>query len=199
MRCLIRSRTSSNSSPPRQRHKTLDTLVAMLLALAALHPVLLIVEDLHWVDPTTVEWLRLVVDQAPTSALCVLLTCRPEFQPPWGFRAHVTSLTLTRLSQTQAEAMLTRVAGGKALPAEVSQQIVARTDGVPLFVEELTKMVLESGLLQEREDGYELAGPLPPLAIPATLHDSLMARLDRLAAVKDVAQLGATPGTDVSL
>ncbi|MFL5589236.1 MAG: AAA family ATPase [Ktedonobacteraceae bacterium] len=185
-------------SPQRQRQQTLDTLVAILLVLAAQHPVLLIVEDLHWVDPTTVEWLHLVVDQVPTTALCLLLTYRPEFQPPWGFRAHVTPLTLTRLPQTQAEAMLTRIAGCKALPAELRQQIVVRTDGVPLFVEELTKMVLESGLLQEREDRYELAGPLPPLAIPTTLQDSLTARLDRLAGVKMVAQLGAVLGREFS-
>ena len=185
-------------SPQRQRQQTLDTLVAILLALAAQQPVLLIVEDLHWVDPTTVEWLHLVVDQAPTTALCLLLTYRPEFQPPWGFRAHVTPLTLTRLPQTQTEAMLMRVAGSKALPTELRQQIMVRTDGVPLFVEELTKMVLESGLLQEREDRYELVGPLPPLAIPTTLQDSLTARLDRLAGVKMVAQLGAVLGREFS-
>ena len=127
-----------------------------------------------------------------------LLTCRPEFRPPWGFRAHLTPITLNRLPRTQVAVMVERVVGGKALPAEVHQQVVARTDGVPLFVEELTRMVLESGLLREREDHYELTGPLPPLAIPTTLHDSLMARLDRLAAVKEVAQLGATLGRTFS-
>jgi predicted ATPase len=113
---------------------------------------------------------------------------------PWGFRAHLTPLTLTRLPRPQVAQLIGRVAGGKALPPEVVGQIVTKTDGVPLFVEELTKMVLESGLLRQGEERYELTGPLPPLAIPATLHDSLMARLDRLGTVKDVAQLGATIG-----
>jgi TOMM system kinase/cyclase fusion protein len=181
-------------TPQRQKQKTLDAIVALLLALAAEQPVLLIVEDVHWIDPSTLEFLTLLIDQGPTARLLTLLTCRPEFHAPWGFRAHLTPLTLTRLPRPQAAQMSVRVAGGKALPPEVVQQIVAKTDGVPLFVEELTKTVLESGLLREREDQYELMGPLPPLAIPATLHDSLMARLDRLATVKDVAQLGATIG-----
>ena len=155
---------------------------------------LLIVEDLHWIDPSTLEFLTLLIDQGPTARLLTLLTCRPEFQTPWGFRAHLTPLTLSRLPRPQATQMTVRVTGGKALPSEVVEQIVTKTDGVPLFVEELTKMVLESGLLREGEERYELTGPLPPLAIPATLHDSLMARLDRLATVKDVAQLGATIG-----
>jgi predicted ATPase len=126
------------------------------------------------------------------------LTCRPDFSPPWTGRAHVTQVTLNRLPHRQAAEMTDRVAHGKALPPEVVEQVVAKTDGVPLFVEELTKMVLESGLLQERAERYELAGPLPPLAIPTTLHDSLMARLDRLATVKALAQLGATLGREFS-
>src|SRR5205823_10510830 len=112
--------------------------------------------------------------------------------PPWTGRSHLTQVTLPRLSRPQATEMTDRVAHGKALPVEVVEQVVAKTDGVPLFVEELTKMVLESGLLQEREERYELIGPLPPLAISTTLHDSLMARLDRLSAVKGLAQSGAT-------
>ena len=181
-------------TPQRQRQKTLDALLAWLLAEATRQPVLFIVEDLHWIDPSTLEFLTLLIDQGPTARLLTLLTCRPEFHPPWGFRAHLTPLTLNRLPRPQATQMIGRVTGGKALPPEVVEQIVTKTDGVPLFVEELTKMVLESGLLREGEERYELTGPLPPLAIPATLHDSLMARLDRLATVKDVAQLGATIG-----
>src|SRR5918995_195089 len=111
-------------------------------------------------------------------------------------RAHLTQVTLNRLPRRQAAELTGRVAHGKALPAEVVEQVVAKTDGVPLFVEELTKMVLESGLLREREARYDLTGPLPPLAIPTTLHDSLMARLDRLAAVKGLAQLGAPWGAN---
>jgi TOMM system kinase/cyclase fusion protein len=183
-----------NLTPQRQKQQTLEAIVALLLALAAEQPVLFIIEDVHWIDPSTLEFLTLLIDQGPTARLLTLLTCRPEFHAPWGFRAHLTPLTLTRLPRTQVAQMSVRVAGGKALPPEVVEQIVAKTDGVPLFVEELTKTVLESGLLREGEDHYELTGPLPPLAIPATLHDSLMARLDRLATVKDVVQLGATIG-----
>src|SRR3989454_8543254 len=153
-----------------------------------------LMEDLHWVDPSTLEFLSLLVDQGPTARILTLFTFRPDFPPPWTGRSHLTQLTLHRLTRRQAVEMIGRVAHHKTLPAEVVEQVVAKTDGVPLFVEELTKMVLESGLLQEREERYELTGPLPPLAIPATLHDSLMARLDRLAAVKGLAQLGATLG-----
>ena len=181
-------------TPQRQKQKTLEAVLTVLLTLAEQQPVLFIMEDLHWVDPSTLEWLSLLVDQGPTARIFTLLTCRPEFPLPWSARSHLTQFTLSRLPHTQVEVMVERVAGGKVLPAEVRQQVVARTDGVPLFVEELTRMVLESGLLREREDHYELTGPLPPLAIPTTLHDSLMARLDRLAAVKEVAQLGATLG-----
>ena len=155
-------------------------------------------EDLHWVDPTTLELLTLLVDQGPTARILALWTFRPDFSPPWTGRSHLTQVTLPRLPRRQATEMTGRVAHGKALPAEVVAQVVAKTDGVPLFVEELTKMVLESGLLQEREERYELTGPLPPLAIPTTLHDSLMARLDRLATVKSLAQLGATLGREFS-
>jgi class 3 adenylate cyclase len=181
-------------SPQRQRQKTQEAVLTVLLALASQQPLLLIVEDLHWIDPSTLELLSLLIDQVPTARMFALLTCRPEFRSPWPLRSHLTQLMLSRLPRSQVEVMVDHVAGGKALPPEVHQQVVAKTDGVPLFVEELTKMVLESGLLREREDHYELTGPLPPLAIPATLHDSLMARLDRLATVKEVAQLGAILG-----
>jgi predicted ATPase len=181
-------------TPQRQRQKTLEAVLAWLLTEATRQPVLFIVEDLHWIDPSTLEFLSLLIDQGPTACLLTLLTCRPEFPVPWGVRSHLTPLTLNRLPQPQIPQMIGRVAGGKALPPEVVAQIVAKTDGVPLFVEELTKTVLESGLLREREAHYDLTGPLPSLAIPATLHDALMARLDRLATVKAVAQLGATIG-----
>jgi TOMM system kinase/cyclase fusion protein len=183
-------------SPARQKQQTLRALLTILLRIAAQQPVLFVMEDLHWVDPSTLEFLSLLVDQGPTARLLTLLTFRPDFTPPWTGRAHLTQLTLPRLPRRQAVEMTGRVAHGKALPAEVIEQVVAKTDGVPLFVEELTKMVLESGLLQAREEGYALTGPLPPLAIPTTLHDSLMARLDRLATVKGLAQLGATLGRE---
>jgi TOMM system kinase/cyclase fusion protein len=183
-------------SPEQQKQKTLQALLTTLLRIAAQQPVLFVMEDLHWVDPSTLEFLSLLVDQGPTARILTLLTFRPDFSSPWTGRSHLTQVTLNRLPRRQATEMTGLVAHGKALPAEVVEQVVAKTDGVPLFVEELTKMVLESGLLQEREERYELTGPLPPLAIPTTLHDSLMARLDRLAAVKGMAQLGATLGRE---
>ncbi len=185
-------------SPEQQKQQTLHALLTILLRIAAQQPVLFVMEDLHWVDPTTLELLSLLVDQGPTARILALFTCRPDFSPPWTGRSHLTQITLPRLPRHQAAEMIGRVAHRKTLPAEVLEQVVAKTDGVPLFVEELTKMVLESGLLQEREERYALTGPLPPLAIPATLHDSLMARLDRLATVKSLAQLGSTLGREFS-
>jgi predicted ATPase len=135
-----------------------------------------------------------VLDPVPIARILTLLTCRPEFHPSWASRSHLTQVTLTRLGHAQVEAMISSLTGGKALPAVVAEKIVAKTDGVPLFVEELVKMILESGLVREDGDHYVLTGPPPHLAIPSTLHDSLMARLDRLATVKAVAQLGATIG-----
>ncbi len=185
-------------SPGQQKQKTLQALLTTLLRIAAQQPVLFVMEDLHWVDPTTLEFLSLLVDQGPTARILALLTFRPDFSPPWTGRSHLTQVMLPRLPRRQAAEMATRVAHRKTLPAEVLAQVVAKTDGVPLFIEELTKMVLESGFLQEREERYDLRGPLPPLAIPATLHDSLMARLDRLATVKGLAQLGAALGREFS-
>src|SRR5438270_6450347 len=146
------------------------------MRIAAQQPVLFVMEDLHWVDPSTLEFLSLLVDQGPTVRILALFTFRPDFSPPWTGRSHLAQVTLARLLRHQATEMTGQVARGKVLPAEVMDQVVAKTDGVPLFVEELTKMVLESGLLQEQENRYVLTGPLPPLAIPTTLHDSLMAR-----------------------
>src|SRR5262249_5654477 len=180
--------------PQRQRQQTLEALLAWLAAAARRQPVLVIVEDLHWIDPSTLELLSLLIDQVASVRLCLVLTARPEFHPPWAMVAHLTALTLRRFAPTQVTRLATHVAGNKALPPTVLAEIVRKTDGVPLFVEELTKVVLESGLLQEQEERYDLTGSLPPLAIPATLHDALMARLDRLAAAKLVAQLGAVIG-----
>ena len=151
-------------SPEQQKQKTLQALLTILLRTAAQQPVLFVMEDLHWVDPSTQELLSLLVDQGPTARILALLTFRPDFSPPWTGRAHLTQVTLNRLPRRQAAEMTSQVVHGKMLPNEVVEQVVAKTDGVPLFVEELTKMVLESGLLQEREEDYELRGPLPPLA-----------------------------------
>src|SRR5262249_6230920 len=130
-------------SPQRQRQKTLETIVAILLELAEHQPVLFILEDLHWTDPTTLELLGLLVEQVPTAVIYTLLTCRPHFQPAWHHRSYLTEITVNRLSPTQVEQIVTGVTDGKTLPAEVLQQIIAKTDGVPLLFEELTKSLLE--------------------------------------------------------
>jgi class 3 adenylate cyclase/predicted ATPase len=187
-----------NLSPERQKERTLEVLTDQLAGLAHDRPVLELYEDVHWVDPSTRELLDLLVARVRALPVLVVLTYRPEFSPPWSGQAHITYLPLSRLGRQHGAAMVGRVTGGKALPADVLEQIVARTDGVPLFVEELTKTVLESGLLTDAGDRYEIAAPLPALAIPATLHDSLMARLDRLGPVKELAQTAAVIGREFS-
>src|SRR4029450_12271850 len=155
-------------------------------------------EDLHWTDPTTLGLLNLLIDQTPTASLLVLLTSRPYFQPAWHHRSYITEMTLHHLSHTQVEQIVTGITDGKTFPAEVLQQILTKTDGVPLFVEELTKAILESGHLTAADGRYELTGSLSTFAIPATLQDSLMSRLDRLMTAKVIAQLGATIGRQFS-
>ena len=182
--------------PEQQRQQTLAVLLALIGGVAVQQPVLVIVEDLHWVDPSTLELLGCLLDQVPTTRLYLVLTCRPEFQVPWGFRTYLTPLTLTRLTPSHAEAMVAQVPGAQRLSAAVRAQIVARTDGIPLFVEEVTKAVLEAGLSSNRPAPDVGAGPGPALAIPVTLHDALLARLDRLGSAKEVAQLGAAIGRE---
>jgi len=187
-----------NLSPQRQRQKTLETIVAILLELAEHQPVLFILEDLHWTDPTTLEFLNLVVEQIPTTSILTVLTCRPHFQPAWHHRSYLTEITVNRLSHAQVEQIVTCVTDGKTLPKEVIQQIIAKTDGVPLFVEEMTKAIIESGQLNEVDGHYELIGSLSTFALPTTLQDSLMARLDRLVTTKGIAQLAAVTGRQFS-
>ncbi len=182
----------------RRKEKTLEALLAQLARLAARQPVLMLFEDAHWSDPTSLELLTLTVARASTLPLLVLVTARPEFTPPWPAEAHVTMQALARLGRRDGMTLVERSAGGKALPAEILEQILARTDGVPLFLEELTKTIIESGVLREEDGRYALDGALPPLAIPTTLHNSLMARLDRLAPLREVAQIGATIGREFS-
>jgi class 3 adenylate cyclase/predicted ATPase len=185
-------------SPQRQRERTIETVLEVFRALATLRPVLVLVEDLHWIDASSLELLSVLVDQVATAPICVLLTARPDFRPPWAARSHITQITLTRLPRRYSEQMVLSVAGNKPLPPEILQHVVQGADGVPLFVEEITKMVLESGVLWESDERYELSGPLQPLAIPATLQDSLTARLDRLGEAKPVAQLAAVIGREFS-
>lgn len=183
-----------NLTPQQRKEKALERSVEQVLALAALKPVLFLFEDAHWVDPSTLEFLDLLLDKIQTAPVLMIITHRPEFSSPWSGHTHITTLTLNRLGRRHCQLLVQKVVGDKSFPAEVLDQIVAKTDGMPLFVEELTKTVLESGILESTESGYELAGPLPPLAIPTSLQDSLMARLDRLAPVKEVAQIGAAIG-----
>ena len=185
-------------TPQRIKERTLGSLLAHLKQLAAHQPVLMVFEDMHWIDPTSLELLSLAIDQIKSARILMLATARPEFTPPWPSHRHTSSIGLTRLDKIEGEALVAGMTGAKSLPRELLDQIVARTDGVPLFIEELTKTVLESGLLREADGRYELTGPLPPLAIPSTLHASLLARLDRLASVKDVAQIGAAIGREFS-
>jgi class 3 adenylate cyclase/predicted ATPase len=185
-------------SPERQKQLIFETMLGVLLEVASRQPLLLVMEDLHWADPTTLEFLNLIVDQLATTRIFALFTFRPDFNPPWDPRAYLTILMLHRLTRRKSVDMVRHIAGGKALPAEVLEQILIKTDGVPLFVEELTKSVLESGLLREEEEEYTLTGRFLPLKIPVTLQDSLMARLDRLASAKELVQLCAILGREFS-
>ena len=180
-----------------QKMLTMRALLTIPFQRAQTQPVMLIVEDLHWVDPTTLEYLTMLVDAVNTAPIMAVFTCRPDFSSPWSGHSNVTAIDVNRLPSDAAVELANQVAR-KPLPTQVISEVVAKTDGVPLFIEELTKMVLESGLLEERESRYALNGPLPPLAIPNTLQDSLMARLDRLAPVKGLAQLGAVLGREFS-
>ncbi len=184
--------------PEQLKMETIETLLSVFEAMAQRNPVLMVVEDLHWADPSTLELLGLLIERVRTSRIFLVGTFRPEFVVPWSEHAHITALTLNKLSRRESMAMVAELADGKALPDDVLDQILAKTDGVPLFVEELTKTVLESDLLQAAGDRFVMAGPLRPLAIPSSLQDSLMARLDHLAPIKEVAQLAAMLGRSFS-
>ena len=185
-------------NPAQQRRRTLAALLDHFENLARQKPILLLFEDAHWADATSLELLDLTVERVRQLPVLALFTLRPEFEPPWVGLPNVGTLTLGRLDRNDVESMVTQVTQGRALPTEVMNQIVAKTDGNPLFVEELTKAVLEGDILVKDADGYRLDGPLPPLAIPATLQASLMARLDRLAPVKEISQIGAAIGREFS-
>jgi tetratricopeptide (TPR) repeat protein len=187
-----------NLSPQRQKEKTLEALVGQVEALSSTRPVLIAFEDLHWVDPTSEAFLDALVETLPRLPVLLVATHRPDYSPPWEGLPQVTSLGLGRLQPSNVTRFVNVMTGGRQLPPEVLEEIISHTDGVPLFIEELTKSVLESGLLREAGDQYTLAGPLPALAIPTSLRDSLAARLDRLAPVKEIAQIGACIGREFS-
>jgi class 3 adenylate cyclase/predicted ATPase len=185
-----------NLSPQRKKERILEALIRQLEGLTRQEPLVIVFEDAHWIDPTSRELLDLTVERVRSLPALLIVTFRPEFPPPWAGQPQISMLVLNRLDRRDRTALVEQIAGGKTLPGSVIDQIADRTDGVPLFVEELTRSVLESGLLREESDRFVLDGTLPPFAIPTTLHDSLMARLDRLASVRLVAQIGAAIGRE---
>jgi class 3 adenylate cyclase/tetratricopeptide (TPR) repeat protein len=190
------SHPTVDTSSPSFKRRTLDVLVGILETSTRAQPVLLVVEDAHWIDPSSLEFIRLVLERLISARLLVLLTARPEFEAGWTF-PHLVQLNLDRLSRRDCAAMIERLTGGKRLPDLVLDQIVSKTDGVPLFVEELTKAVLQGDLLRDAGISYELKGTPQTIAIPDTLQGSLLSRLDRLeASVKETAQIAATVGRE---
>ncbi len=185
-------------SPEDKKKKMLEALVNVVESLSSQAPVLVVVEDLQWVDRSSLEFLGFLMERVQTAHIILICAFRADFESPWGDHPHLTVVHLKRLSRKESLALIDGVTGGKSLPEEVLNHILVRTDGVPIFIEELTKSVLEMGWLVERDDSYKLTGPLPAKAIPESLQDSLMARLDRLAPVNEVAQLAAALGRTFS-
>ena len=184
-------------APQQCRQRTLEALTTQLVGLASQHPVLMVSEDAHWTDPTSLEAFGRAVDRIKTFPALLIITFRPDFNAPWIGQPHVTSLTLNRLGERDAATIIERLVGNKGLPADVMAEIVERTDGIPLFVEEMTKAVLEAeGEGEARKTAAVV--PSPTLAVPASLHASLMARLDRLGPAKEVAQIGSAIGREFS-
>ena len=184
-------------SPQKQKEKTLEALVDRVRTFALCDPIIMVFEDIHWIDPTSQDLLELLVPIVNSIPVLLVMTYRPEYAPPWT-GAHLNTITLNRLNREQGAVLVESVTRGKALPAELLDEVLARTDGIPLFVEELTRSVLESGLLRDEGDHYALQGTLSALAIPLSLRDSLMARLDRLGNGKELAQIGACIGREFS-
>ena len=185
-------------TPQKHKDETLRTLVDLTEAAARKQPTVMLFEDAHWADPTSLEVLDLLIDRVRAFPLLIVLTHRPEFQPKWGSHGHVAALNLSKLTRAQSSAIVSKLTNSKALPAELLEQILNKTDGVPLYVEELTKAILESGELNEAGDHYNYAGAARGVIIPATLRDSLMARLDRSSQVKEIVQIGAAIGREFS-
>jgi len=184
--------------PQRRKERTLEALLRQVQCLAEQQPVLMVFEDVHWLDRTSLELLTLIVEGASRWRILVVLTARPEFVAPWPAHAHATTISLNRLDHRDGAALALMVTKGRALPPAMLDQILDRADGVPLFIEELTKAMLESAFMREDAGRYVLVGAVPPAAIPATLHASLLARLDHHASAREVAQIGATIGREFS-
>jgi predicted ATPase len=189
---------SSTATPQKIKDLTIAVLTRYLLNLAHKRPLIIVIADAHWIDSSTLELINKTIALIKTTRVFLLIESRPEFVPQWAGEPHVTTLRLGPLGREQSRTIISEVTAGKTLPQEVEEHIIAKTDGVPLFVEELTKTVLESALLQGVGDRYAAAGPLPALAVPSTLLDSVTARLDRLGPAKEIAQLGAVIGREFS-
>ena len=197
----LSTRASEDAAPgSTQAHKerTTELLVENIIGQARQQPLLILFEDVHWADPTTLDILRRLIDSAPEAAIALVVTHRPGFVPPWPASGQTTALSLSRLGKRQVTSLVTSVTEGRRLPEALMAEIVSKTDGIPLFVEELTKTVIEAGFLVAHDDRYALSGPLPSLAVPSTLRDSLVARLDRLGRVKEIAQIAAVIGREFS-
>jgi predicted ATPase len=179
--------------PQQRRQRTLEAVITQIQALAQQNPVLMIFEDVHWIDPTSLEALGRTVERVRKLRALLIITHRPEFEPPWIGQPHATTLSIKRLEEREIATMIDGVTGDKALPASIRQEIIARTDGIPLFVEEMTKAVLEAG---GQEAAEQALAAVPSASVPASLHASLMARLDRLGPAKEVAQIGAAIGRE---
>lgn len=185
-------------APQKRRERTLEVVWGLLQRLAARRPVVLLFEDAHWSDPTSLEFLERIIDRSSSLPLLVIVTARPDFTPPWLNRAHVAVVALDHLPREYSAELIAHTAGRKELPREIAEEITDRTDGVPLFIEELTKAVVESGVLVETGDRYVARGPVTQLAIPTSLQESLLARLGRLASTNNVAQIAAALGRQFS-
>ncbi|MEO0821686.1 MAG: AAA family ATPase [Pseudomonadota bacterium] len=185
-------------SPQARKRRSFEVLLAEFERLANTAPVLMTFEDVHWIDPSSLELLDSILERLAQLPVLMVVSARPEFHPPWPDHAHITTMSLSRLDGDQGERLMASVIGNRALPREVIAQILERADGVPLFIEELTKTVIESGALEDTGDGFRLTGELPAVSIPTTLHASLLARLDRLEPVRNVAQIGAALGREFS-
>ena len=186
----------ANVSPDKRKDMTLEALMQYLQRLADRSPVLLIVEDAHWLDPTTLDLMTRIIDRIRRMRVLLLITFRPDFRPVWAEYSHVTFLTLSRLPRRQSAELIATMTGGKELPVEVQQAILAKTDGIPLYIEELTDNLLETGLLTEGTDAFTLKGPLKEMAIPDSLQALLMERVDRLGPIKEIVQIGAAIGRE---
>lgn len=184
--------------PVKQREQSILAFVDFVTGQSRRTPLLFLFEDAHWCDATSLEMLSFLIQRVESSRILQLITHRPEFQPPWQNIGHITHYNLNRLPKRHSRSIIEALAGGKSLPDQIVEQILEKTDGIPLFVEELTRTVLEGDFLVEKEDAFLLDGPLPPFAVPSSLQDSLMARLDRLSPLKDVAQTGACIGREFS-